>query len=903
MARRGKTMTATAERLAVALADRYRIYRELGQGGMATVYLAEDVRHRRKVALKVLHPELSAVLGPERFLKEIELTASLQHPHILPLFDSGSADGHLFYVMPFVDGETLRARLEREQQLPIADAVRLATEVADALQYAHERGVIHRDIKPENILLQGGHALVADFGIALAVQQAGGQRMTQTGLSLGTPQYMSPEQAMGEKATDARTDIYALGAVTYEMLVGEPPFTGPNAQAIVARVLTAPPAPPAATRTSVPAHVEQAVLTALAKLPADRFGSARAFADALGNPGLATPRVPGSAAAPASTPNASRRALAGLTMVAAALLGTTAWGWLRPTPPGPVSRYALAFPALEAPDPIRSAAAPAPDGSFIIYRGPDLARGPEGQLWLKRRDSDRATPIAGTANAGSFAISPDGQWLAFTSGNQLLKVPVSGGPATALVKGRVATSRGLAWLGTDTVVFPLMAFGGIGRVSASGTTEAPSIVWKADSLVPSFPQAVADGRALIFTACAVASCADANLWAIDLRSGNARAIGRGGFQAQAPTNDRIVFLRSDGVLMGARFDPSRLEVEASPVALLDNVKAFSVSPSGMLVVEHGAPGVTSGRQLEMVWVERDGRESAVDPDWTFELTRQAGNVGWRLSPDGTRLAIGLHTEAGDDIWVKALPRGPVSRLSFAGGSSHYRPSWSADGRHVLFAASGARAGLYRRRADGTGADSIIFAGALDEGVLSPDVRWVLLRQGNAALAAGGRDITGFRTGVDSAPRRVLATPFDECAIALSPDGRWMAYQSDETGRTEVFIRPFPAIDAGKWQVSSGGGVTPLWSRNGRELFFVGASRNMMAVAVTSGETLRLGEPRVLFEIPETMQLPGGVYYTPWDVAADGRFLMARTSQHGRDDDAPLTLVDNWFQELYAKVPR
>src|SRR5687767_1996815 len=274
-------MTGVIPRLGAAVSDRYRIERELGTGGMATVYLAEDVRRRRRVALKVLHPELSAVLGPERFLKEIELTASLQHPHILPLFDSGSADGQLFYVMPFVEGETLRTRLERERQLPIGDAVRLATEVADALSYAHGRGVIHRDIKPENVLLQGGHALVADFGIALAVQQAGGQRMTQTGLSLGTPQYMSPEQAMGEKATDARTDVYALGAVTYEMLTGEPPFSGPTVQSIVAKVLTERPMAPTAVRDTIPPGVEQAVLTALAKLPADRFATAGAFATAL----------------------------------------------------------------------------------------------------------------------------------------------------------------------------------------------------------------------------------------------------------------------------------------------------------------------------------------------------------------------------------------------------------------------------------------------------------------------------------------------------------------------------------------------------------------------------------------------------------------------------------------------
>jgi len=246
----------TAASLALALADRYRIERELGQGGMATVYLAHDLRHDREVAIKVLHPDLGAALGADRFLTEIRTTARLQHPHILPLLDSGSADaGLLYYVMPLVTGETLRARLTRERQLPIADAVRLAREVASALDYAHQQGVIHRDIKPENILLQDGNALVADFGIALAVQQAGGQRLTQTGLSLGTPQYMSPEQAMGEKTIDPRTDIYALAAVTYEMLTGDPPFTGSSVQAVVAKVLSAEPERPTLVRKTIPVAV------------------------------------------------------------------------------------------------------------------------------------------------------------------------------------------------------------------------------------------------------------------------------------------------------------------------------------------------------------------------------------------------------------------------------------------------------------------------------------------------------------------------------------------------------------------------------------------------------------------------------------------------------------------------
>jgi eukaryotic-like serine/threonine-protein kinase len=273
--------SAIPDRLATALADRYRIERELGAGGMATVYLAHDIKHDRKVAIKVLKPELAAVIGADRFLREIKTIASLQHPHILGLIDSGEVEGTAFYVMPFVEGESLRDLLNREKQLPIADAVRIASEIASALDYAHRHGVIHRDIKPENILLHDGSALVADFGIALAVSTAGGTRMTETGMSLGTPHYMSPEQALGEREITARSDVYALGCVLYEMLVGEPPFTGPTAQAIIAKVMTAEPVSPATLRRTVPFPVESAVLTALQKLPADRFATAARFAEAL----------------------------------------------------------------------------------------------------------------------------------------------------------------------------------------------------------------------------------------------------------------------------------------------------------------------------------------------------------------------------------------------------------------------------------------------------------------------------------------------------------------------------------------------------------------------------------------------------------------------------------------------
>ena len=291
-------MTENTAQLRTALADRYRIERHLGAGGMATVYLAHDLRHDRPVAVKVLRPELAAVIGADRFLAEIKTTANLQHPHILPLHDSGETDGFLFYVMPYVEGESLRERLTREKQLPVEEAVRIATEVADALDYAHRHGVIHRDIKPENVLLHDGRALVADFGIALAVSTAGGgTRMTETGMSLGTPHYMSPEQAMGEREITAKSDVYALACVLYEMLVGEPPFTGPTAQAIVARVMTEDPRSLTLQRRSVPPHLEAAVNKALEKVPADRFNPVAQFVEAIA-PRLSVAEVPGAPTAP-----------------------------------------------------------------------------------------------------------------------------------------------------------------------------------------------------------------------------------------------------------------------------------------------------------------------------------------------------------------------------------------------------------------------------------------------------------------------------------------------------------------------------------------------------------------------------------------------------------------------------
>ncbi|MEO8479478.1 MAG: serine/threonine-protein kinase, partial [Gemmatimonadota bacterium] len=401
-------------RLSEGLADRYTLERELGAGGMATVYLAHDIKHDRDVAIKVLHPDLGAALGGERFLSEIRTTARLQHPHVLPLLDSGEADGLLYYVMPLVTGETLRARLERERQLPIEDAVLIAREVADALGYAHGLGVIHRDIKPENILLQGGHALVADFGIALAVQSAGGQRMTQTGLSLGTPQYMSPEQAMGEKQIDARSDIYALGAVTYEMLVGEAPFTGPSVQAIVARLITEVPRGMSAQRKAVPVQVEAAVMRSLEKLPADRFATAADFARALHGQGDAATlnrylqAGTGAAARPGLRRFSWREVAAWA--IAAGAVALLVSGRLRPgpAPETPVIRTTIetvpgerlmvgGFPIVIS-----------PEGDRLAY----VTQGSAGYRTVVRRTSDLDSEITIAAKSLRYYVfSPDGRWL------------------------------------------------------------------------------------------------------------------------------------------------------------------------------------------------------------------------------------------------------------------------------------------------------------------------------------------------------------------------------------------------------------------------------------------------------------------------------------------------------------
>ena len=900
-------MAGITEQLRLAVADRYLIERELGEGGMATVYLARDLKHDRPVALKVLRPELAAILGGGRFLTEIKTTANLQHPHILPLHDSGEAGGLVYYVMPFVEGESLRQRLTREQQLPVGEAVQIALEVADALAYAHRQGVIHRDVKPENVLLHGGHALVADFGIALAASRSeGATRMTETGMSLGTPAYMAPEQAMGERAITPKADIYALGAVLYEMLSGEPPFMAPTAQAIIARVMTEEPRALTLHRHTIPPHVEAATRKALEKLPADRFATASEFAEALRDPAFRAAGTAAAGAAHASAAPSRRRLAVALPWAIAALaVVVAAVALVRAKRAVPVTRYGLALPAAEAPLPLP--AIPSPDGFRLLYVGPVPGQptATNWQLWLKARDRYHASPVAGTQRAWNATFSPDGNWIAFVQNGSVAKVAVSGGAPTVIGDSASNSQPGLAWLDDRTIVYVQDGGLALRRVSAEG---GPSTVVLRSKYTVWGLSPLPGSRAVLYTACPDAACNDLDALALDLRSGASHVVVAGAAMAEyVPTGD-LVYVQANGAAFAAPFDLGTLRTRGAAITVLDSVAQYpgypllAVSRSGTLVVRRGGGGIIGG-QYEMVWVDRSGQETPIDMGGPLAIDPGGGNPGWALSPDGRRLAIGLATQTGGDIWVKQLPNGPLSRVTFD-SAPDLRPRWGPGGHVITFVAiQGGGYELREVKADGTGAQTVLARDpdGIYEGAVSPDGRWTVVRV-RGGIGAQRREILGYRAGDTTAVPLIVNPGYDENAFRLSPDGHWIAYESDETGRREVYVRPFPNTTAGKWQASTDGGYAPLWAPSGRELFFVDAQRRMTVAPFTPGAPPRFGGRKVLFTLGSDLYLWENDYYTPFDISPDGRrFVMARQIGATGAEQSPLIVVDNWFSELKREM--
>jgi serine/threonine-protein kinase len=887
-------VTAGPERLAAALADRYTIERELGAGGMATVYLAHDVKHDRKVAIKVLRPELAAVIGADRFLAEIKTTANLQHPHILSLFDSGQVDGTVFYVMPFVDGESLRDRLTREKQLPIADAVRIAVETADALQYAHQHGVIHRDIKPENILLHGGHALVADFGIALAASKTGGGRMTETGMSLGTPQYMSPEQAMGERELDARTDVYALGCTTYEMLTGEPPFTGPTAQAIVAKVMTAEPVNATTLRKSVPAYVADAVHTAMQKLPADRFASATEFGAALQDGRRDERRERRDVLASTSLLSrlSSLVAVAVSVAIAVAAVAVAAWLGLHRGAGLPAAPVQFAVTGKGVGEPVYTVTWPAvvsPDGRLIVYAG--LAGNGSYQYFIRDVAHLESHPLPGTVGALQPVFSPDGQWLAFQAQDGMIKkLRLDGAAPISLVAYNMG--NGMAWSRTGTIIVGANSKSfGLNRMGDNGGELTP--LTRPDTvghhtLWHIWPVLLADDRTIIFTVwdqldrttqrseLAVTSLNDGIVHTTGLRA--SRALGMHG--------DALVYLAPGGKLMATRFDLRHYRAVGNPVVLVDSIPlcptcngdaAAYLSSSGALAYMRGA---THGR---LIWTSADRTEQDAGPDASAMLTP-------RLSPDGTRIAVEVDDNAHKDIWLYDLSTHTPTRLTTTG--ENFSPEWMPDGKSVLFVSTRSdTTGIWRQPIDGSRDAEKVVAGAAAAGwgaVPSPDQHHVLV----PTTIGGSAALVSAALSPDTAQQPFVAGAFNAWGGRFSPNGKWVAYVSDESGRPEVYIREYPGPGA-RIQISGAGGMEPVWSRDGKYLYYA-AGNKLTRATLSADPHVALVSRDSLFSGPFFGTILDQASY---DVSKDGRFLMIKQS----DDHFQLVVTLNWTAELAARM--
>jgi serine/threonine-protein kinase len=885
-------MSSLPSRISGALSTQYRLEHEIGAGGMATVYLADDLRHDRRVALKVLRPELAAVIGAERFLAEIKLTANLQHPHILPLFDSGEADSFLYYVMPFVEGESLRERLRREKQLPVEDAVRIAREVADALDYAHRHGVIHRDIKPENILLHDGRALVADFGIALAASKAGGTRMTETGMSLGTPHYMSPEQAMGEREITARSDVYALGAVLYEMLTGDPPFTGSTAQAVVARVVTEAPRPLLPQRHTIPPQVEAAALKALEKLPADRFATAAQFAEALVAP-MATKPIASAVVLPAAPRGGGWRArlrdpvTAALvaTALASVALAVVQARHRAPEAQPPTVRFLFtgSDSAPVAPTDGPWPAAISPDGSVLVY----LVSQPGGStvLYSRRSNEVEAHPIPGTRNGGQPLFSPDGRWVAFEADGVSKKVRLDGSAPVPITQG--AANNGADWTtGDELVVGAGNAAHGLSKVSVSGGDLTPFTVpdsahGEIDHL---WPIGTTDGKAVVFTIWRGA-LSTSELALVSIDGGAVTPLGLKGIRPLAVVDGVLVYVRADGAVLGVPLDVPHRRLGGKPLPVLDPVPVVSSNGNSGVFVSRGGALITGDQWglTQLVWMGRDGSSHPVSEE-------VRGFAAPRLSPDGRQIAVVVGAERGSDVWIQDLETGTLSRLTTTGDIG--MAEWSRDGKSVFYTAPGTPLhwAIWEQTVGGQASPKRLVEVPFNAPVLSvaPDRRSALLQ----AVVNQSWDILSVTLDSGHSTKPFHATSGIDVDPNISPDGRWAAVVSNESGAFEVYVRSYPEPTV-KVQVSVGGGETALWSADGSRLYY-STGRTIMVAKVATSPGLRVLSRDTAFT--RVSNAGGGT--ANFDITRDGsRVLVPRpqnTAYH-------LIVVPTWRTELRERM--
>ena len=876
------------DRLKSALADRYTVERMIGAGGMADVYLTHDLRHNRKVAIKVMHHDLAELVGVERFLQEIETTAKLQHPHILPLFDSGSVDGTVFYVMPYVEGESLRSRLKRETHLPIADALRITREVATGLAYAHRHGVVHRDIKPDNVLFQDGQAVLADFGISLPAKgdDRPRARLTEVGVSLGTPSYMSPEQVTGQEV-DRRSDIYSLGSVAYEMLAGQPPFTGSSVQTVLGKLISEEPRPVIEHRKSVPPHISAAILKALEKLPADRWQTAAEFAEALAGHGRIDVK-PASQSTRTVIPWA----------VAAVLALALGWVALRgdrvPAPANSLVRFGVEFDNGVVPSftPIVRLSA---DGQQLF-----VSAMVERREEVLRRTLDRVGMSVikgagqgeqGTGNSRPF-VSPDGRWVAYARQKKLWKVPVEGGTAIELAAAEWA---GGSWGRSGKLVYTQAYNTGLWVVSERGGDER--MLTKPDQgkeeLGHWWPQILPDGDHVLFTAYRT-PLENATIEVLTISTGERKVLLTGGVYGFYVPTGHLLFAVGE-TIRAVPFDLQRFEIRGVPVAVVDDVAmnltdgaaAFDVSETGTLAYLPVESYVTD---TEVVIVDRKGTETKALPN------RDRYNNP-RLSPDGTRVSVDIRSaNSAGDIWAFEIGRSGGTRITSEGGRE-FGAEWTPDGKELIYSSERPFFDLYRRAADASQPEQPLLSGTNDHytGAVSRDGKTFAF-----SAAVPGGEIWTIPLQDKPVATPYFANGFNLGHPTLSPDGRWMAYDSDESGQgVDVFIQSYPDPRQKRLKVSPSHGSEPMWTQGGRELVYREGEK-VLAVSIDLA-TGASGPPRVLFSGPYPDN-PGWTRPRSYDVTADGeRFLL--TKLPGEKSPPRIMVVLNWFQELRAKVPR
>jgi Tol biopolymer transport system component/predicted Ser/Thr protein kinase len=895
----------------------YQIEAPIGAGGMGEVYRAKDTRLDRLVAIKVLPASLAG--DPEfreRFEREARSISQLTHPHICTLYDVGNQDGVNYLVMEYLEGESLAQRL-RKGPLPVAQALDCALEIADALDKAHRRGIVHRDLKPGNVMLTKAGAKLLDFGLAKigAVTAPGAVEtklltspaenagnvaapLTSQGSLLGTFQYMAPEQVEGQDA-DARADIWAFGCLLYEMATGQRAFEGKTRASLIASILEREPRPMAELQPMTPPALGRVVRTCLAKDPDDRFQTAHDLwlqlqwiAEGGSAAGLAAPVV-------AHRKSRERALWMGAALGLAAIVGAAAW-WLKPAPPEThvVTRFVYPLPDGQAFSRTgRHSLAISPDGTKIVYVA-------NQQLYVRAMEQLDAQPLRGASEDPVEPVfSPDGQWIAYfvagsgSGGFLLRKIAVAGGAPVTLCSV-ASLPFGASWQ-HGLIAFGQYSQGRLNAIQAvvdTGGTPRTLVSLDVKEGRPVQPQLLDDGAHVLFTIIPLgAAGTEGQIVVQGLDDGRRTVLANGGTNAQILPTGQLLYIH-DATLLAQPIDLKRLAVTGGPVPIVEGVFEPPVSGAGQFAVSRTGtlaywPGRASGEQRVMVWVDRQGHEQpiAAKPR-TYSYPR--------LSPDDTKIAVDSADEE-NDIWIWDLVKETPTRLTFGPGTEGY-PAWMPDGRYVVFASlqSGAPGpDIFRKAADGTGALEPLTkngTGGSPQSI-SQDGKFLVYRTG------GPYNLMLLSLEGGNAATPLLADPkFNELNGVVSPDGRWIAYESSESSPTEVFVRPFPNVDGGRWQVSSGGGTRPLWARSGRELYFASSAPvRLMAVAIQPGAAFSFGKPEPLFDLtPYAFMGPPGRKY---DVTKDGRFLMTKPVAAEVFTHQTIVVVSHWFDEVRARV--